>query len=152
VDHVELEKIVMPGSRKHLVGRRDVLKNALKLAAAGSAALALPVSVLAQSSGSAPSATWISTTEAAPWKVQSLRPAGWRWDTLNVQIDESSQNSEMAGFGACFNELGWTSLQALSATDREGIFDELFSPTKGANFTICRMPIGANDFSRGWYS
>ncbi len=150
VDHVESEKIVAPDSRKHFVPRRDVLKNAVKLAA-GSAILALPMEVYAQSGGST-SSTWISTTETAPWKVQPLRPAGWRWDTLNVQIDESSQNPEMAGFGGCFNELGWTSLQALSATDREGIFDELFSPAKGANFTICRMPIGANDFSRGWYS
>ena len=29
---------------------------------------------------------------------------------------------------------------------------ELFEPGKGANFTICRMPVGANDFSREWYS
>jgi glucosylceramidase len=58
----------------------------------------------------------------------------------------------MAGFGACFNELGWTSLQALRAEDRETIFKELFGPGVGGNFNVCRMPIGANDFSRGWYS
>ena len=30
--------------------------------------------------------------------------------------------------------------------------EELFFPEIGANFTICRMPVGANDFSRDWYS
>ena len=29
---------------------------------------------------------------------------------------------------------------------------ELFAPGLGANFTICRMPVAANDFSREWYS
>ncbi|RZK13976.1 MAG: beta-glycosidase, partial [Hymenobacter sp.] len=51
-----------------------------------------------------------------------------------------------------FNELGWTSLGALSKADRESIMRELFAPGVGGNFTICRMPIGANDFSRDWYS
>lgn len=58
----------------------------------------------------------------------------------------------MEGFGACFNELGWTSLQLLSAADQDSIFQEMFAPGRGANFTLCRMPIGANDFARNWYS
>ena len=29
---------------------------------------------------------------------------------------------------------------------------ELFAPGVGAGFTLCRMPVGANDFSRDWYS
>jgi glucosylceramidase len=105
--------------------------------------------------GSSPtgtSAKLISTTQDSPWKLQPLRPAGWRWDTLNAQVDTKSNNPAIDGFGACFNELGWTSLQALSAGDREAILKELFQPGTGANFTLCRMPIGANDFSRNWYS
>ncbi|OIR07615.1 O-glycosyl hydrolase family 30 [mine drainage metagenome] len=43
-------------------------------------------------------------------------------------------------------------MSLLSNSDKEKIFKELFSPNVGANFTICRMPIGANDFSRDWYS
>ena len=152
MDRLESKKNSDPNPNRHKLPRRDVLKNGIKLAAASSALFALPMKVLGQASGEPASATWISTTETAPWTVQPLRKSGWRWDTLNVQIDDTSQNPEMAGFGACFNELGWTSLQALGAADRESIFDELFSPAKGANFTICRMPVGANDFSRGWYS
>ena len=59
---------------------------------------------------------------------------------------------KMEGFGGCFNELGWTSLNCLNQNDRESIFRELFAKDYGANFNICRMPVGANDFSRDWYS
>jgi glucosylceramidase len=100
--------------------------------------------------------TWIATTEISPWQRRELRAAGWRWDTLDVAIEPPAHSADvgqtMAGFGACFNELGWTSLQALRAEDRETIFKELFGPGVGGNFNVCRMPIGANDFSRGWYS
>ncbi len=56
------------------------------------------------------------------------------------------------GFGACFNELGWVALSALSSADRESVLRELFASGVGAGLTLCRMPIGANDFSRDWYS
>jgi glucosylceramidase len=97
-------------------------------------------------------ATWTTTTETAPWQQRPLRAPGWRWDTLDVAIDPTSVSPGIAGFGACFNELGWTSLEALGEGDREAIFKEMFAPGVGANFNICRMPVGANDFSRGWYS
>ena len=72
-----------------------------------------------------------------------------KWD-VEVQLDAPLQRIE--GFGACFNELGWTSLSQLRDEDKEGIMRELFAPGAGANFSVCRTPIGANDFSRDWYS
>jgi glucosylceramidase len=82
-----------------------------------------------------------------------LQEPGWRWDTLEVSVrTEVVAGPPMAGFGACFNEQGWTSLRALGAGDREGILKEMFAPGVGGNFTVCRMPIGANDYARGWYS
>jgi glucosylceramidase len=98
--------------------------------------------------------TWVSTTETAPW--QSKTPAsGGRGGfgggrDLDPLVDLPLQTVE--GFGACFNELGWTSLQALGEADRQKILREMFAPGGGANFTLCRMPVGANDFSRDWYS
>ncbi len=72
-----------------------------------------------------------------------------KWD-VEVRPDTPLQTIE--GFGACFNELGWTSLSLLRDEDKEGIMGELFAPGAGANFSVCRTPIGANDFSRDWYS
>ncbi|HEY5741445.1 MAG TPA: hypothetical protein VIS99_02795, partial [Terrimicrobiaceae bacterium] len=96
---------------------------------------------------------WIATTETAQWQARdqlTISPAlNGNWD-VEAQLDKPLQMIE--GFGACFNELGWSSLSALHLEDREAIFQELFAPGIGANFTTCRMPIGANDFSLDWYS
>jgi glucosylceramidase len=95
---------------------------------------------------------WVSTTESQPWaaieglKTQSSSAAA------DIIIDANQTEQTIEGFGACFNELGWTSLNRLNEADRTKIFTELFSPNVGANFTICRMPVAANDFSRDWYS
>jgi glucosylceramidase len=96
---------------------------------------------------------WIAMTQTSQWQTKdqvTISPAfGSKWD-VEAQVDKPLQTIE--GFGACFNELGWTSLSALDSEDRESIFRELFAPGVGANFNICRMPVGANDFSLDWYS
>lgn len=95
---------------------------------------------------------WVSTTESQPW----VKKEGLTVTSLNVAVDVVIDTNQPAqtieGFGACFNELGWTSLSRLSQENQRHIFSELFEPGVGANFTICRMPVGANDFSRDWYS
>jgi glucosylceramidase len=95
---------------------------------------------------------WVSSSQILQWKTEkeiALTKASATTD-VTIHIDQPLQTID--GFGTCFNELGWTSLSMLSATDQKNIFKELFAPGSGANFTICRMPVGANDFSRQWYS
>ena len=102
--------------------------------------------------------TFVTTTEAAPWQNgATFKPAfGWDFLNLNVDLDQTTPLGQaaqiMEGFGACFNDLGWTSLSALSDPDRESVLHEFFDPTAGARFTYCRMPIGANDFATEAYS
>lgn len=95
---------------------------------------------------------WVETSQTSQW--QSRQGLGWvnNDSKADVTILLDQHQQIMDGFGACFNELGWTSLNSLASADRENIMHELFSPGVGANFTICRMPVGANDFSRQWYS
>jgi glucosylceramidase len=68
-----------------------------------------------------------------------------------VKLDPKTTFQTIDGFGGCFNEIGWEALLTLPADKREATLKELFSP-EGANFTLARAPIGANDFSLGWYS
>jgi glucosylceramidase len=70
---------------------------------------------------------------------------------VDVDLQPQQRFQTMEGFGACFNEMGWDALNQLSGADREAVFGELFSD-QGAGFSLCRMPVGANDFSRDWYS
>lgn len=101
-----------------------------------------------------PRASWVTTTENSIWRQQNDLPAASA-DTcphIDVTILPHQKQQKIDGFGACFNELGWISLSYLDPMVREEILEELFFPGVGANFSICRMPVGANDFSRDWYS
>jgi glucosylceramidase len=95
---------------------------------------------------------WVSTTETSQWAFQKdlfVTPVLGKPD-IEIRQDKPLQTIE--GFGGCFNELGWLSLNSLDKADRNSVFKELFAPGVGANFTICRMPVGANDFAHDWYS
>jgi trehalose/maltose hydrolase-like predicted phosphorylase/O-glycosyl hydrolase len=96
---------------------------------------------------------WVVTTPDAAWQRQDVKEITFVDNAkpdATVCVEQPLQ--EIEGFGACFNELGWTSLGHLSEADRDAVMHELFSPGVGANLAICRMPVGANDFSRDWYS
>ncbi len=99
--------------------------------------------------------TFVTTTESNPWQTGPVFKATFGWDMLNLNVDSAQARPGVRpidGFGACFNELGWTSLAALAEQDRDSIISEFFNPTAGARFNWCRMPIGANDFSTKAYS
>jgi len=115
-------------------------------------ALSLSICLLVFSLNAQKKVEWISTTESSQWmsiKGLTALPDAGKSD-IEILLDKPLQTIE--GFGACFNELGWTSLNSLGKSDRESILKELFAPDVGGNFTICRMPVAANDFARDWYS
>ncbi|GAA2751815.1 O-glycosyl hydrolase [Amnibacterium kyonggiense] len=72
----------------------------------------------------------------------------------DVRVDASRQFQAIDGFGATFNEAGWSTLNqpSVSAAQRSAVLDKLFSPTAGAGFSIARTPIGSDDFSLSHYS
>lgn len=95
---------------------------------------------------------WISTTEKNHWSTKKVIAIESKKDSADVTILTSKPRQTITGFGGCFNELGWQSLLLLKPSDRAAILKELFAPGTGANFTLCRMPLGANDFSLDFYS
>lgn len=99
----------------------------------------------------AQSYTHIVTTEAERW-IEQTAEAPQSGPTLSLVVDTLQKRQKMSGFGACFNELGWTSLSLHTEKERDAIMEELFAPGKGASFNLCRMPVAANDFARNWYS
>ena len=96
--------------------------------------------------------TWVITTQTAPWLMRKELAVETGFSVPNVIVRTESPRQVIEGFGTTFNELGWMSLAVLDAEERDGVLRELFAPGVGANFTLCRMPVGANDVSRGWYS
>lgn len=91
------------------------------------------------------------TTESEKWidgKAIDLKVTDNKAD---IVIDTRIKLQEIEGFGACFNELGWEALLRLDENERERIMEDLFSE-EGVNFTLCRMPLGSNDYSLSYYS
>lgn len=103
-------------------------------------------------SAAARTASWISTTEHEPWRDRGEITLALVESMPDVIVDLAREQQVIEGFGATFNELGWQALQLLGEDDRDEILRTLFAPGVGASFSICRMPVGANDFAADWYS
>ncbi len=136
------------------ISRRQMLERVALGAGAGWVSPSLALGrVAAQAAGPA-TVGWITTTRERPWQDQpgAVRSRASFQEPWHVEVLLDRRLQAIEGFGACFNELGWVALRAVSLSDRDAILRELFAPGVGANFRSCRMPIGANDFSRNWYS
>lgn len=55
-------------------------------------------------------------------------------------------------WGTCFNELDWDALNILTRREQDDILYKVFSPDGDLRLTRGRISMGANDYSRSWYS
>ena len=78
--------------------------------------------------GAAEDVEWIVTTRTAPWQARGGLAPQTRAGPADVMVRTENPRQTIEGFGACFNELGWTSLAALDAEECDGILCELFAP------------------------
>src|SRR5262252_3694704 len=115
--------------------RRRILKAGVKAAMGGAVAAGSSTSAFAQMGPPSPlgdpRVRCVETTEADAWQSKTVFKPIFSWDTLNLNIDPAralSGSRPIEGFGACFNELGWTSLQMLNEADRESVLHELLIP------------------------
>ncbi|MCG9793174.1 glycoside hydrolase family 30 protein [Flavobacterium algicola] len=68
-----------------------------------------------------------------------------------ITIYTDSLLQKVDGIGGAFNELGWEAIQSLEDKKGQEVIDALFSKS-GCNFSMCRIPIGASDYSLSYYS
>ncbi len=98
---------------------------------------------------SAASVSWQSSTNSAPW-VDKGKIETTNWDNDNssyISVDEKTTYQEFDGHGGCLNEVGWRALSLLSESMRDSVLKMVFDSVDGCNFSNCRMPLGANDYS-----
>ena len=96
---------------------------------------------------------WVYSTPDEQWKVcNDIHIVDDDPDVMDHVLITDYREQKMEGFGGTFNELGWDALNLLPKSERQAVLKELFEPNKGMNFTYCRTTIGANDYSRDWYS
>jgi glucosylceramidase len=93
---------------------------------------------------------WLYSNELTQWTKKEGRIISGV--SPNLWLD-SNEYQAMYGFGACLNELGFLALTRIGPQDQKQVLEDLFGIGDnqcGINF--CRLPIGANDYSTGWYS
>ena len=97
---------------------------------------------------------WVCSTEQNKWiKKDSIKLNDIKDATqFDIEVLTDHKQQTMDGWGGCFNELGWQALLTLPVKEREKVIKEFFDPNEGLKYNICRMPIGANDYSYTWYS
>lgn len=98
---------------------------------------------------------WVSSDGVTNWHDQTppaIEPDdGETRQVIDVDVDAFGQVID--GFGGCFNERGWDSLDALAPATRDQVMRDLFAPDgEGCRFTLSRAPIGASDYAMDWYS
>lgn len=96
---------------------------------------------------------WTYSTEQEKWiqeKELVFLPSGNKTQA-EITIYPGEKQQQIDGFGGCFNELGWEALLSATHAERDKILKDLFS-LNGANFSYCRIPVGANDYSLSYYS
>jgi glucosylceramidase len=93
------------------------------------------------------------TTDGVRWAPETATPITAKaTSATSVDIDTLTRYQTIDGFGGCFNELSWKALLTLSAASRDTVIRSLFDTVAGCKFNVCRMPIGASDYARDWYS
>lgn len=95
---------------------------------------------------------WIYTTNTKPWVINQIKLSKLSNSEIDVSVFPEVKEQIVDGFGACFNELGWTAISVQDEQGREAILKNLFDPKEGLKLNICRMPVGANDYARNYYS
>ena len=123
------------GKRMMSLGRRGIL-------AAAVAGLATACTQTAE--------VYVTSADAS-WRQAAavVRDADGGKEADIVVSDEEEQVFD--GLGGTFGELGWDALALLSAETRGEVMQALFGPD-GIRLAYGRIPMGANDFARGYYT
>lgn len=95
----------------------------------------------------------ITSTPQEQW-IEDVSVSVTEFDTdiMNDVMVTRYPAQVMQGFGGCFNELGGIALKRLGKAERRRVLRALFDSEEGLNFSVCRTPVGANDFATEWYS
>lgn len=96
----------------------------------------------------------ISTSQNNVWKmINGVTEKNYSSNNYyDVELLTAAGEQKITGWGGCFNEAGWEVLNVLQKNDREAVLNSLFNPDSGCGFDLCRLPLGANDYSLDFYS
>lgn len=86
------------------------------------------------------------------WKIGSVAVSDKVVGTPQIIIRADKPNQTFKGWGTCFNELDYDAYNMMDENDRQLFVKRLFNPYGDLRMTVGRIPVGASDYARGWYS
>lgn len=96
--------------------------------------------------------TTFTTTEAKPWVQGKTVLATKAEGKVVADVNAQSKGTTFVGFGTTFNELDWDAFNMLTRKEQDEIMYNIFDPSGNLKFTLGRVSMNANDYSRAWYS
>lgn len=95
---------------------------------------------------------WIISTKGNTWNQSTIKLKENALTKPVLKVTGEENIITFKAWGTCFNELGWDALNMLPRKQQDTILSQLFSPEGNLRFNMGRIPMNANDYSRGWYS
>ena len=92
------------------------------------------------------------STDGNYWKMAPAEVAAKVVGTPQVVIRADRPNQTFKGWGTCFNELDYDAYGLMTEEDRLLFVKRAFNPHGDLRFTVGRIPVGASDYARDWYS
>ena len=92
------------------------------------------------------------TTEGNPWQMEDAELQDQVIGTPEIVLNTNEVQQTFKGWGTCFSELGYDALSVLPEDIQQQVMQRMFAPDGDLRFTIGRIPVGANDYARSWYS
>ncbi len=86
------------------------------------------------------------------WKMAAVEVTDKMVGTPQIVINSDKPNQTFKGWGTCFNELDYDAYNLMSDTDKQQFVKRTFNPYGDLRITVGRIPIGASDYARDWYS
>lgn len=95
---------------------------------------------------------WISSTENNVWQQSKVKARAAAGGEATLDVAGGEPCKPFRGWGVTFNELDWDALCLLTGDEQDEILRKVFAPDGDLRATRGRLSMGANDYSRSWYS
>ena len=92
------------------------------------------------------------STEGHMWQLEEATLKNQVIGTPEIVLESDQVKQTFKGWGTCFNEVGYDALMLLPEDVQQQVMRRMFAPDGDLRFTIGRIPIGASDYGRDWYS
>ena len=92
------------------------------------------------------------STDGNYWKMATVEVSDKVVGTPQIIIRSDQPNQTFKGWGTCFNELDYDAYNLMDQTSKQLFVKRAFNPYGDLRLTVGRIPIGASDYARNWYS